>query len=222
MPHLGSRPRTRFRRTGDASDLQAAIEADQAAVDATATDHPSGASMLFNLGSALQTRYTRTGAQADRAAALAVFTQAAQISTAGPSVTISAAREATALLAPADPDHAAALLEKAVQMLPEITPRRLGRNDQQHTISAVRLADEAIHLTSAFQLAGFPHVIGTLWPIADRIAVAVASDFYDNLRIGGTLDAGRAAHALHRSVRAVRDTIPATPSLWAAYLHAGA
>ena len=34
-----------------------------------------------------------------------------------------------------------------------------------------RLLDEAIHLATAFQLAGFPHVIGTLWEINDAIAV---------------------------------------------------
>lgn len=34
-----------------------------------------------------------------------------------------------------------------------------------------RLLDEAIHLTSAFQLADYPHVIGTPWPIDDEIAV---------------------------------------------------
>ncbi|MFJ5774492.1 CHAT domain-containing protein [Streptomyces sp. NPDC093094] len=98
-------------------------------------------------------------------------------------------------------------------------------------VDSARLADEAIHLTSAFQLAGFPHVIGTLWAISDRIAVDVADTFYACLRtdLGGP-DPGRAAHALHHAVRAVRDGhgLPGgrdrtrTPSLWAAYLHSGA
>ena len=30
-----------------------------------------------------------------------------------------------------------------------------------------RLRDEALHVTSGFQLAGFRHVIGTLWPVSD-------------------------------------------------------
>jgi hypothetical protein len=85
------------------------------------------------------------------------------------------------------------------------------------------LIDEAIHLTSAFQLAGFPHVIGTLWEIDDALAVEVADTFYTGLRTSdGTLHTSRAAYALHRAVRAARDKLPATPSLWAAYLHAGA
>jgi hypothetical protein len=84
------------------------------------------------------------------------------------------------------------------------------------------LIDEAIHLTSAFQLAGFPHVIGTLWEIDDQLAVAVAGDFYTALRTGsGALDISHAARALHRAVRPVRDALPGAPSLWAAFLHAG-
>jgi CHAT domain-containing protein len=85
------------------------------------------------------------------------------------------------------------------------------------------LIDEAIHLTSAFQLTGFPHVVGTLWEIDDRISVDVADGFYARLTDeGGRIDIERAAGALHGAVRAVRDRIPAVPSLWAAYLHAGA
>jgi CHAT domain-containing protein len=88
--------------------------------------------------------------------------------------------------------------------------------------AAAGLMDEAIHLTSAFQLAGFPHVVGTLWPINDAIAVQVAGTFYTALHSGnGTLDINRAAYALHHSIRTARDSLPNLPSLWAAYLHAG-
>ncbi|MFF2644959.1 tetratricopeptide repeat protein [Streptomyces niveus] len=98
-------------------------------------------------------------------------------------------------------------------------------------IDTANLADEAIHLTSAFQLAGFPHVVGTLWEIDDQIAVTVADTFYTHLRTpDGTIDTSRAARALHQAVRSVRDghDLPGrlnrtrTPYLWAAYLHAGA
>jgi CHAT domain-containing protein len=94
-----------------------------------------------------------------------------------------------------------------------------------HTAFAgsVDLIDEAIHLASAFQLAGFPQVIGTLWGIDDRLSVDIAGTFYTALHTAnGTIDTGRAAGALHRTIRAIRDELPATPSLWAAYLHAGA
>jgi len=89
--------------------------------------------------------------------------------------------------------------------------------------STTGLLDEAINLTSAFQLAGFPHVVGTLWEIDDAVALTVADTFYSGLRTAqGAPDPSRAAHALHHAVRAIRDDIPATPSQWAAYLHAGA
>jgi CHAT domain-containing protein len=85
------------------------------------------------------------------------------------------------------------------------------------------LLDETIHLTSAFHLAGFSHVIGTLWEIADKIAVDIAEAFYAALsRPDGTLDPRRAAQALHHATRLQRDAHPATPYLWAAHIHVGA
>ncbi|MEV3962117.1 CHAT domain-containing protein [Nocardia sp. NPDC050193] len=88
-----------------------------------------------------------------------------------------------------------------------------------------QLVDESIHLASAFQLAGYSHVIGTLWTIDDDIAISIADAFYTALRTAPdtpVIDIGRAPHALHQAVRAARDTFPATSSLWAAHLHAGA
>jgi hypothetical protein len=38
----------------------------------------------------------------------------------------------------------------------------------------------------------------------------------------GGLDTGRAARALHYAIRTLRDNDRSTPSLWAAYVHAGA
>ncbi|WP_460397306.1 CHAT domain-containing protein [Actinophytocola sediminis] len=85
------------------------------------------------------------------------------------------------------------------------------------------LLDEAIQLASGFQLAGFPHVIGTLWAIDDRFAVQVAARFYRALRDPGTgrLDVRRAAYAMHETTRSLRDRVPGAPSLWAAHLHSG-
>ncbi|MFE6018520.1 CHAT domain-containing protein [Streptomyces sp. NPDC056441] len=92
-------------------------------------------------------------------------------------------------------------------------------------MESVELIDEAIHLTSAFQLAGFPHVIGTLWEINDEVASHMAADFYAELGGGtdqhGCLDTDAAARALHHTVRKVRNRYPKSPYLWAAHLHAG-
>jgi len=85
------------------------------------------------------------------------------------------------------------------------------------------LLDEAIHLCSAFQLAGFPSVVGTLWQIPDDIAAEMAGLFYSHLETSlGTLDTSQAAQALHHAVRTIRARLPITPSLWSAHLHAGA
>ncbi|MFI7128770.1 CHAT domain-containing protein [Nonomuraea sp. NPDC050153] len=80
------------------------------------------------------------------------------------------------------------------------------------------LVDEAIHLSAAFPLAGFRHVVSTLWEIDDVAAGRLADDFYAGLRG----DAGSPARALHDAVRALRDKRPRLPSLWASYLRAGA
>jgi len=136
---------------------------------------------------------------------------------------------------PADPsrshlllhDHATAPLTVA-----SLAPVRL-EHAQLAYLSACRTAfhdteqllDEAIHLATAFQLAGFPHVIATLWEIQDRVAVTMADRFYAGLQAGpgdSTLDPGRAAQALHLAVRAQRERRRDLPFLWAAYLHAGA
>ncbi|MGW1619568.1 CHAT domain-containing protein [Streptomyces sp. NPDC002172] len=86
-----------------------------------------------------------------------------------------------------------------------------------------QLADEAIHLVSAFQLAGFPHVVGTQWEISDARAVQIADHFYTEIRNEeGVFDSDRAAFALHRAVRRLRDRTPQAPFLWAAFVHAGA
>ncbi|WP_189719163.1 CHAT domain-containing protein, partial [Streptomyces chryseus] len=86
-----------------------------------------------------------------------------------------------------------------------------------------RLLDEAVNLASGFHLAGFPHVIGTLWTINDKVAVDIADAFYAHLATpDGTLQPDRAAHALHKAIRAQRDRLPRTPSLWGAHLHVGA
>ncbi|GAA0977900.1 CHAT domain-containing tetratricopeptide repeat protein [Nocardiopsis tropica] len=102
-------------------------------------------------------------------------------------------------------------------------------------ITKDELLDEAIHVASAFQLAGFPHVVGTLWEVNDKVSGAVADLFYAYLRNEGDQEVNptRAARALHAAVRAVRDgadlqdILPgwdriAAPLLWAPYLHTGA
>lgn len=42
------------------------------------------------------------------------------------------------------------------------------------------LADECIHMASAFQIAGFSHVVSTMWPCSDHGCVAIVKSFYAN------------------------------------------
>ncbi len=83
-----------------------------------------------------------------------------------------------------------------------------------------RLADEAIHLASAFQLAGYRHVIATLWPIGDQHAVDIADGIYTTLTTKGEDDVAGAVHAAVRRMR--RRWGWDAPSVWASHIHAGA
>ncbi|MEO3868218.1 CHAT domain-containing protein [Nonomuraea sp. B12E4] len=86
-----------------------------------------------------------------------------------------------------------------------------------------RLADEAMHLASAFQLAGYAQAVATLWEIGDHTAATMAADFHREL--GGALgDPARipGALALHTATRRMRAAMPGRPSAWAAFLHSGA
>lgn len=86
---------------------------------------------------------------------------------------------------------------------------------------SVRLTDEAIHITSAFQLAGYPHVVGTWWTIGDVTAADITEVIYEQLATNSGIDASNAARALHAAVLKARDEEPMRPSRWAAYVHAG-
>jgi hypothetical protein len=67
-----------------------------------------------------------------------------------------------------------------------------------------RLVDEGIHLASAFQLAGFRHVIGTLWEVSDSYCVDVARVVYETIRDEGMTDKA-VCRGLHLAIKALRD-----------------
>ncbi|KAJ6003554.1 CHAT domain-containing protein [Penicillium canescens] len=64
--------------------------------------------------------------------------------------------------------------------------------------------DESIHLASAFELAGFRHVIGTLWNVDDRLSVDMARMTYEFLRDEGVRDES-VRGGLHHATRTLRD-----------------
>ena len=88
--------------------------------------------------------------------------------------------------------------------------------------TAPALADEAIQITSAFLLAGYSSVIGTLWPVRDGHALRVARTFYSEVSDGQGLRPDRVPAALHAAAREIRRRMPDRPSVWAVHVHAGA
>ncbi|KAK6514397.1 hypothetical protein TWF506_008792 [Arthrobotrys conoides] len=93
-------------------------------------------------------------------------------------------------------------------------------------ISADRLVDETIHIANAFQLAGFPHVVGTLWEADNECAMMVSKTFYENL-LGSASDGPRhnnIGRALHQAIRRLmqdnwfKDDYLA----WVPFIHVGA
>ncbi|MBO3748379.1 CHAT domain-containing protein [Streptosporangiaceae bacterium NEAU-GS5] len=88
-------------------------------------------------------------------------------------------------------------------------------------ITAPEVADECVHAVTAFQLAGYPYVVGTLWEINDAVAAEIAAVVYEDLAAGGS-DPARSGRCLHRATRMVRDRYPHLPTLWAAHIHMGA
>ena len=67
-----------------------------------------------------------------------------------------------------------------------------------------KFIDESIHLISAYQLAGFRHVIGTLWEVDDESCVAIARITHEEMRDGDMTDES-VYRGLHRATRELRD-----------------
>ncbi|KAI1419740.1 CHAT domain-containing protein [Xylaria sp. FL1777] len=70
-------------------------------------------------------------------------------------------------------------------------------------IADEQLVDEGIHLMGACRLAGFRHVIGSLWEVSDRLCVDVARTVYETI-LKACLDDASVAHGLHHAVRMLR------------------
>ncbi|KAH6984213.1 CHAT domain-containing protein [Ilyonectria sp. MPI-CAGE-AT-0026] len=64
--------------------------------------------------------------------------------------------------------------------------------------------DESIHLANACQLAGFRHVVGTLWSVDDGLCVDMARMTYEFLRGKGIRD-DCVSRGLHQAMRTIRD-----------------
>jgi tetratricopeptide (TPR) repeat protein len=102
---------------------------------------------------------------------------------------------------------------------------------------ATSLSDEVLHVVSGFQVAGFRHVVGCLWPSDDTVSAEVAKSFYatlfqdravrgnDGVANDDAGDDDRAvALALHKAVVKIRESeeYRNKPLSWAQYVHFGA
>jgi tetratricopeptide (TPR) repeat protein len=114
-------------------------------------------------------------------------------------------------------------LHDGMYFVPDISRLRL-TNAELAYLSAcstahpgTRDADQSLHLASAFQLAGFRHVIASLWPLNDRIAANAAESFYRDLT-----SADASSVTLRQTALDLRAKYPDRPDYWAALIHSGA
>ncbi|KAH9859228.1 hypothetical protein J1614_012244 [Plenodomus biglobosus] len=86
------------------------------------------------------------------------------------------------------------------------------------------LVDASVHMAGAFQVAGFVHVISSLWPADDDVYVRVAELFHRSLVMcKNTADPNRAvAAALREPVLQIREEYASEPGVWALYVQLGA
>ncbi|RLK58707.1 CHAT domain-containing protein [Actinokineospora cianjurensis] len=104
----------------------------------------------------------------------------------------------------------------------DLTHAQLAYLSACHTATAATtLPDESIHLAAALQLAGYRHVVATLWTIPDTTATHLATTVYSALTTNNTLDLTDTARTLHHATRTLRDATPLDPAHWVPFIHIG-
>jgi tetratricopeptide (TPR) repeat protein len=131
-----------------------------------------------------------------------------------------------------EPDRAALHLQDGRLTIPQIMSLKLTRavfaylSACDTSRGGTEIPDEAITLATALQIAGYKHVIATLWQISGLTATEVVRRVYDRIitesdgEIG--LNADAAASALRAAIRSIRDESAGLPAVyWAAHIHTG-
>jgi tetratricopeptide (TPR) repeat protein len=96
----------------------------------------------------------------------------------------------------------------------------------------LNLLDEGIHLTGAFQMAGFPQAIGTLWQVDDERSGQISKGVWEGMLSNNeVVNFEKAAVGLHHAVRQLRERtrwvegvekrFPDQPVVWAPFVHMG-
>ena len=83
--------------------------------------------------------------------------------------------------------------------------------------TSLDLIDEVTHIASAFQIAGFRHVVGTLWPSYDEACQQMAVSFYAALSQGDDV-----AVSYRTAIMELMKQKPLNPLHWAPFIHFGA
>ncbi|RFS81415.1 CHAT domain-containing protein [Actinomadura spongiicola] len=126
---------------------------------------------------------------------------------------------------PLSPAAGGLMLHDGTLTLPEIGGLRLTEAELAYLSACstadhgVRYADEVLHLASAFHLAGFRHVVASLWPLDDTVAAKAAAAFYTALDAAPTADP--AASTLRDVTLDLRSRLRNNPELWAPLVHSG-
>lgn len=127
---------TRFESYNSMHDLSAGINATQAAVKSAAKDDPDRTRHLVILGEALRVRFETTGSLKDLTAAFQMYEEAVELRTGPPTLRVASAQLSTRLLHHSrDLKRASRILSRAVDLLPQTSPRTLDQRDQQFTLS---------------------------------------------------------------------------------------
>ncbi|RYP39316.1 hypothetical protein DL768_010722 [Monosporascus sp. mg162] len=136
LNNLGNRLGRRFERTGSMDDLNRAVDVADMAVNAIPRDHPDRAGRLNSLGNRLGSRFERTGSMDDFNRMLTSYKEGWRCYTAPPSIRIRLARKAASILASQlNWEEASLMLQEAVYLLPNVSPRSLQHTDKQHMLS---------------------------------------------------------------------------------------
>lgn len=88
--------------------------------------------------------------------------------------------------------------------------------------SSEDLMEESIYIASAFQLAGFSHVLATQWVASDMACQQVAKEFYQDLFSRSEGGHEIVSRAFHHAVMKLREGRVNQPIMWGCFIHTGA
>ncbi|WBB78084.1 CHAT domain-containing protein [Micromonospora sp. WMMD882] len=127
---------------------------------------------------------------------------------------------------PTDPLASSLLLADGRLTVADLLRQGAGRGELavlaacQTAATDMSFSDEPVHLASALQLAGYRHVVGTLWNVLDQAAAQLTEEFYAAFTRYGQ-DSRQAAQALDDAIRTLRHRFPDQTYDWLAYVHMG-